>query len=122
MGVAMIPLCLIWGLCILVSTIDIGSNLYLGFPAISQIGSLAGIAAVIRLSVLVDGFSRTTSDLLAWIGVNSLGIYIVHSLDMSVPWNDLVLHAWSMYSLVGLLVFFARAAFDILVYKSLAAK
>ncbi len=28
----------------------------------------------------------------------------------------------SMYSLVGLLVFFARAAFDILVYKSLAAK
>lgn len=121
-GIAMIPLCLIWGLCILVSTIDIGSNLYLGFPAISQIGSLAGIAVVIRLSVLIDGFSRAPSDLLAWIGMNSLGIYIVHSLDMSIPWNDLVLHAWSMYSPVGLLVFFARASFDTLVYKSIAAK
>lgn len=122
MGIAMIPLCLTWCLCILVSTIDIGGNLYLGFPAISQIGSLAGIAAVIRLSGLIDDHLRTTSGLLAWIGLNSLGIYIVHSLDMSVPWNDLVLFSCPTYSLARLFVFFARTSFDSLLYLSLPAK
>lgn len=122
MRTAIIPFCVIWGLCILASTIDVGSNLYSGFPAVAQIGSLAGIAVLIRASVLIDGYLSSASNCLAWVGVNSLGIYIVHCLDMALPWDDILTGSLKSAVIVGSLVFIARAGFDIGVYRSIASK
>lgn len=122
MRTAVIPFCVIWGLCILASTIDVGSNLYSGFPAVAQIGSLAGIAVLIRLSVAIDGHLSSFSNRLAWVGVNSLGIYIVHCLDMALPWDDFLTVSSESAVIAGLLIFIARAFFDIAVYRSIASK
>lgn len=119
---AVVPFCVIWGLCILASTIDVGSNLYSGFPAVAQIGSLVGIAVLIRASVLIDGHLSSASSCLAWVGVNSLGIYIVHCLDMALPWDDILTGSLKSAVIVGLLIFIARAGFDIAVYRSIASK
>lgn len=122
MRTAIIPFCVIWGLCILTSTIDIGSNLYSGFPAVAQIGSLTGIAVLIRASVLIDGYLSSASNFLAWVGVNSLGIYIVHCLEMALPWDDILTGSLKSAVIVGSLVFIARAGFDIGVFRSIASK